>query len=161
MFTKSATRMTATLLITLALIASSAVFISPVSAGSDVWTSHGPEGGYITVLVFDPANANILYAGTTGGGLFKSTNSGDTWQSCGLAGKTVHALVIDPHDPAILYAGIGFDGMYKSSNGGNTWTKIGLSSASVYALVIDPENANTLYAGTFPGMPHWRTPAPS
>jgi len=125
--------------------------VAPASAGYNVWTSHGPPGGYINTLTVDPTNANTLYAGTSGGGVYKSTNSGDTWQGCGLAGKTVHTLVIDPHYPALLYAGIGFDGVYKSSNGGDSWTKMDLSNASVYALVIDPENSNTLYAGTFLG----------
>ena len=126
--------------------------VAPASAGYNVWTSHGPPGGYINVLAVDPANSNILYAGTAGGGLFKSTNNGDTWYKSGLAGKHVLAVVIDPNQPGTLYAGIGFGGVFKTSNGGDTWTNIGLSSVSVYALVMDPENANTLYAGTFLGI---------
>jgi photosystem II stability/assembly factor-like uncharacterized protein len=124
----------------------------PVLAGYSVWTSHGPPGGYINILTTDPANSNILYAGTAGGGLFKSANNGDTWYNCGLAGEHVFAVVIDPHNPNTLYAGVFGSGVYKSSNGGDTWTNIGLSSVSVYALIMDPENANMLYAGTFLGI---------
>jgi len=39
------------------------------------WTSLGPEGGDVSVLVIDPVNTDTLYAGT-GGGVFKSTDGG-------------------------------------------------------------------------------------
>jgi hypothetical protein len=45
----------------------------PASAGSNVWTSNGPEGGRINVLAIDPTMPTTLYAGTNGG-VAKSTN---------------------------------------------------------------------------------------
>ena len=36
----------------------------------------GPEGGNIKALAINPVNTNTLYAGTGGGGVFKSTNGG-------------------------------------------------------------------------------------
>ena len=48
---------------------------SMVHAGNNVWTSLGPEGGTIFVLVVDPTTPTTLYAGTSGG-VFKSTNGG-------------------------------------------------------------------------------------
>ena len=41
-----------------------------VSAGTNVWTSNGPEGGNINALAIDPATPATLYAGTYGGGVF-------------------------------------------------------------------------------------------
>jgi hypothetical protein len=41
-----------------------------VSAGSNVWTSYGPEGGTIYALAIDPQTPSTLYAGTWGGGVF-------------------------------------------------------------------------------------------
>ena len=35
-----------------------------VSAGTNVWTSIGPEGGTIHALAIDPATPTTLYAGT-------------------------------------------------------------------------------------------------
>ncbi len=35
--------------------------------------------GNITTLAIDPLDSNIIYAGTAGGGVFKSTNGGDSW----------------------------------------------------------------------------------
>ena len=37
---------------------------SSVSAGINVWTSHGPEGGTILALAIDPATPTTLYVGT-------------------------------------------------------------------------------------------------
>ena len=41
-------------------------------AGVGIWTSNGPEGGSISVLAIDPVTPTTLYAGTEGGGVFKS-----------------------------------------------------------------------------------------
>ena len=60
------------------LIASQA---GPVSAGPYVWTSIGPEGGIILALAIDPTTPSTLYAGTDGGGVFKSTNGGAAWSA--------------------------------------------------------------------------------
>ena len=39
-------------------------------AGLNVWTSHGPEGGYVHALAIDTATPTRLYTGTDGGGVF-------------------------------------------------------------------------------------------
>ena len=57
------------------LVASGA---SLAEAGINVWTSSGPEGGLIRSLAIDPTSPSTLYAGTDGGGVFKSTNGGGT-----------------------------------------------------------------------------------
>jgi len=58
-----------------------AVIATPrlTQAGTNVWTSHGPEGGHIVALAINPATPSTLYAGTGGGGVFKSTDSGASW----------------------------------------------------------------------------------
>ena len=43
-----------------------------VTAGINVWTSNGPEGGSIRSLAIDPVTPTTLYAGTWYGGVFKS-----------------------------------------------------------------------------------------
>jgi hypothetical protein len=40
------------------------------------WRSIGPEGGSVGSVVIDPINSSIVYAGSDGGGVFKSTNRG-------------------------------------------------------------------------------------
>ena len=51
----------------------------PVSAGSGTWTRHGPECGRVYALAIDPQTPSMLYAGTYGGGVFKSTDGGTSW----------------------------------------------------------------------------------
>ena len=52
---------------------------------------------------------STLYAGTAGGGVFKSTDAGGTWSALntGLTDLAVNALAIDPLTPTTLYAGTG------------------------------------------------------
>ena len=58
-------------------------------------------------LAIDPATPSTLYAGTDGGGVFKSTNGGAAWSAVniGLTNTYVDALAIDPATPSTLYAG--------------------------------------------------------
>ena len=78
-----------------------------VSAGVNTWTSNGPDGGDVRALAIDPANPATLYAGTSGGGVFKSTDGGGSWTviNTGLTSTDVRALAIDPANPATVYAG--------------------------------------------------------
>ena len=99
------------------LLASQAI---PVSAGFNVWTSIGPEGGNVSALAIDPATPATLYAGTWGGGVFKSTNGGANWSAVntGLTNTDVRALAIDPDTPATLYAGTWGGGVFSIQQGG-------------------------------------------
>ena len=84
-----------------------------VSAGTNVWTSIGPEGGRILALAIDPAAPSTIYAGTWGG-VFKSTNGGAAWSAVntGLTNTDVYALAIDPVTPSMLYAGTWGGGVF-------------------------------------------------
>ena len=126
-----------------------------VSAGTNVWTSIGPEGGTISVLAIDPVTPTILYAGTEYGGVFRSTNGGGNWSTVntGLTAFSVRALVIDSKTPTILYAGTCSGGVFRSTNRGASWSPVsaGLTDTCVHDLAIDPETPTTLYAGTDSG----------
>ena len=84
------------------LVASS---VSPAGAGINVWTTNGPEGGLIVAVAIDPTTPSTVYAGTYGGGVFKSTNGGGSWSAVntGLDNASVFALAIDPLTPTTLY----------------------------------------------------------
>jgi hypothetical protein len=79
----------------------------PVSAGFNVWTSIGPEGGWIYAMAINPNTPTTLYAGTYGGGVFKSTDGGASWSAVnsGLTNLYVWDLAVDPTAPNTLYAG--------------------------------------------------------
>ena len=91
----------------------------------------------------------ILYAGTFGDGVFKTTNQGDNWvaASIGLGRAYVLSLAIDADEPMTLYGGGGGGGVFRSSNGADTWDRIPGMSNQSNALAID-STASTLYAGT-------------
>jgi hypothetical protein len=61
--------------------------------------------------VIDPTSPTTLYAGTYGGGVFKSTNGGTTWSAfnTGLTNLDVYALAINS---TMLYAGTWYGGAF-------------------------------------------------
>ena len=94
-------------------------------AGWGVWTSHGPEGGYVEALAIDPSTPARLYAGTWGGGVFKSTDSGSSWSPANgdLTSPFIQGLAIDPSTPTTVYAGTRTGGVvFKSTDGGSSWS---------------------------------------
>jgi photosystem II stability/assembly factor-like uncharacterized protein len=137
-----------------ALLLALPALISASSSGSTyTWTNKGPEGGTVTCIAFDPFSPGTLYAGTPGGGVFKSTDKGETWTRAGI-GLTefyILALAVDPTNSSTLYCATENAGMFKSTDGGETWTAMnsGLSELAVVTLVIDPVTPQTVYAGTF------------
>lgn len=128
-----------------------AVLGSTVWAGTNVWTSLGPEGANISSLTIDPQNPATLYAGTNGA-VFRSTDGGKTWlrSNPSYAAANIHALVLDPKNAGTLYAGTS-SGVFKGTEAGTTWTLLnsGLPYPTVKAVAIDPQTPETLYAGTW------------
>ncbi|HEX7605635.1 MAG TPA: hypothetical protein VF348_02920, partial [Usitatibacter sp.] len=100
------------------LLAIGTLFSPVAHAGAGVWTSGGPDGGNIFALAINPSTPSTLYAGTDGGGVFKSTDSGGTWAAAntGLTNLTVQALAIDPSTSSTLYAGTDGGGVFKSTD---------------------------------------------
>ncbi|MBL8227662.1 MAG: hypothetical protein JNL98_04270 [Bryobacterales bacterium] len=106
-----------------------------------------------------PGNPRIVYAGTGGGGLFKSVNAGLTWSPLfDRAGATVSVgdLVLDPRNPETIWLGTGEanmrnsvsfgDGVYKSTDGGKTWSHLGLKETEHIARVlVSPLDSNTAW----------------
>ena len=122
-------------------------------------------------VVFDPRNANILFAslwetrrtpwslssGGPGSGLYRSTDGGSTWKRLeehglpkgpyGRIGITVAANSDRVY--AIIEAKDG--GLYRSDDGGDTWDRVN-GSHSLYQrpwyymhVIADPRDADTLY----------------
>ena len=90
----------------------------------------------IYTLAVDPTNLEVLYAGTFGGGVYKSTDGGKRWSAAGsglpamvtlqgLPATPVAALLISPSNPATVYVGTFGSGVFKSTDGGATWQPTG------------------------------------
>ena len=111
----------------------------------------GPPGGAITDLVFDSQSSYTVYAGTDGGGIYRSADGGITWQeaSSGLDGLHVTAIAAHPSNPKILYDGT-TNGAFSSTNAGATWG-VGpheLDGAWVTTIQVDPNNPDLVYFTT-------------
>jgi len=87
------------------------------------WAATGPNDDNIPCLAIDPKMPTTLYAGTDGGGVYKSTNGGASWTAVssasdsGMTSTTIVSLAIDPEMPTTLYAGTN-NGVFRSTNGG-------------------------------------------
>jgi len=79
-------------------------------------------GGNVTSIVQDPKNPAIFYAGTYGGGVFKSIDSGKTWKksSNGLENLYVKSLAMDQDNPNRIFAGTD-RGVFVTNDNGNSW----------------------------------------
>src|SRR5689334_16748232 len=72
------------------------VFPAKTLAGIGIWTPSGPTGN-VRSLAVDPAAAGTVYAGTYGGGVFKTTDGGANWRAVGdvLMGTAISTLAVD------------------------------------------------------------------
>jgi len=103
-----------------------------------------------------------LYAAFSGGGVWKSLNSGTTWTPITetLGSLSVGALEMDPNNSNTLYLGLGdpFDGtglgLVKSIDGGATWmAPVYLGNAtSIRDLQVVPGNSSIVLAATDAGL---------
>jgi photosystem II stability/assembly factor-like uncharacterized protein len=138
------------------------------------WRSVGPYiGGRVVTVTGVPGNANLFYAGTVGGGAWKSSDEGVKWENITddkLPGPSasIGALAVAPTDPNTLYAGTGEDdirndmipgdGIYKSTDAGKTWEYAGLREThTISELVVSPQDPNVVYASS---MGHVFVPGP-
>ena len=128
------------------------------TAGINVWTHNGPEGGAVNALGVDPVTPTTMYAGTFVG-VFKSTDGGGSWSAVlWNAGKIVDGvtvLAVDPVNPATVYAGTSAEGVRQSTDGGSSWIAMNAGLAGrtcALAFAFDPLSPSTLYAGTDAGV---------
>lgn len=116
--------------------------------------------GRITDIAGHPSNNRIIYAGTAGGGVWKSTNGGATFKSIfDDYNQSVGIIEVDPNNPDnVVWVGTGEtwvrnsvsfgDGLYKTVDGGNTWNKIGLENSDrISGIAINPNNSDEVYVG--------------
>ena len=112
-------------------------------------------GQRVFALAIDPQTSSTLYAGTTGGGVYKSVDGGTSWlaSNTGMAEKTgISDLLIDPNNSSVIYASAMYSGaVYKSSDSGANWEDItgNLGNMPVLSLASD---GTDIYVGTLNGV---------
>jgi len=103
---------------------------------------------------------HTFYMGSTGGGVWKTTDDGLTWHNISdgfLKTGTVGAIAVSESDPNVVVVGMGEhaargvmtsmgDGVYKSTDAGKTWTHLGLEkSRHISDVIIHPSNPDIIY----------------
>jgi photosystem II stability/assembly factor-like uncharacterized protein len=119
----------------------------------------GPyRGGRSTAAAGFPDDPDRWIMGTTGGGMWLSTDNGNAWTniSDGFFGGSIGAVAVAPSDPNVIYVGMGSvdirgntsagRGMWKSMDGGKTWSFTGLPEAGqIGRIEVHPKNADLVY----------------
>ncbi|MBL0340056.1 MAG: hypothetical protein IPP71_03550 [Bacteroidetes bacterium] len=150
--------------------------IGPFSDFGDVTQSYKLGIGRMNCIAQHPLDSNILFVGTMGGGIWKTTDAGLTWTCLdnNLPSMSISDIAINPLHPDSIYAATGdaignyfglsdyHQGHYScgiilSTDGGTTWSQTGFNyqqveRQNIYRLVIDPVQTSNLLAGGDSGL---------
>ena len=146
---------------------------NPAAYTDPFWSNAGSGfsivGGRVTALVAAPTG--VWFAGTAGGGVWRSANQGGTWTPTfdTMPSLSIGALAINPGDKS-LWVGTGEantnsdsylgTGVYRSTDGGSHYQLVGgnaLASHTVYRITFT--SRGTALAATDDGL--WRLTAHS
>ncbi len=120
----------------------------------------GPfRGGRVTAVTGVRHDPLTFYFGSTGGGVWKTSDGGSNWESVSdkdFKTGSVGAIAVSESDPNVVYVGMGEapirgnvshgDGVYKSTDSGLTWTSMGLKNTRQIARVrIHPNDPELVY----------------
>jgi len=138
----------------------------PAPPTAATWESVGPSniGGRMTSIVCHPTNADQIWAGSAGGGVWRSDDAGKTWQALWHDEQilNVGSLAIDPRQPDVIYCGTGEAnlsadsypgvGIYGTTDAGQTWNLLASSDATgiprrIGVIAIDPFDSQHLLLG--------------
>jgi hypothetical protein len=134
-------------------------------------------------LAIDPTNADVVYVGSEGNGIFRTMDGGAhwTWLRAGLRHdghpayaeawdlaiaaskpKRIFAAMTDSPGPVSGQAPSARGGVYRSDDGGDSWRQIGcaLPNAKTASVWVDPANADLVIAGLEGGAPSFMPPPP-
>ena len=101
-----------------------------------------------------PGQLFTFYMGSTGGGVWKTTDGGLNWSNVSdgyFKSASVGALEVSASDPNVIYAGTGSgcprgnispgDGVYRSTDSGRSWQHLGLDKAGLIGrIAIHPDD---------------------
>lgn len=121
----------------------------------------GPFRGGRSVAASGVVNDPLTYYfGTTGGGVWKTSDAGQHWENVSdgfFTTGSVGAVAVAESNSNIIYVGMGEhaprgvmtsygDGVYKSTDAGKTWKKLGLEKTQhISRIQIHPTNPDIVY----------------
>ncbi len=139
------------------------------------WVFQGPDstpGGYsglgrINAIAFHPTNPNIVLAGSSGGGTWKTDDAGHTWAPLygNLPTLGVSDIVFNHDNPNTIYVATGDAdagdnysmGVVKTKDGGITWNNTGLlwtptANNNARSMVMNAHDTSMLVLATNVGI---------
>ena len=120
----------------------------------DVWRPLGPDGGEAQALAVSPLNPEVVFAGSSGGRVFYSDDSGESWSALDGEGSVplgshIFDLAVVPGDPLRLLAAtdLGFYRWTQQEAGQGSWENLsdGLPSQIVARIAVSPYAPDTLF----------------
>lgn len=134
-------------------------------------TDGGPTTRITSIAVTPSPDSHILYAGTNGGGIYKSLDSGRSWQNISRSTETAgqnwidpyisgnSAIAIDPDDYNTVYVGTGYLGegnLFRSLDGGLNWNSNDVeewnglynTNTAVLSVLCDDGGSDYVWMGT-------------
>ena len=124
------------------------------------WKFAGPyRGGRSTAVSGVISKPFTFYMGTTGGGVWKTTDAGNNWKNISdgqITVGSIGAISVSESDENVVYVGTGSadprgnisigNGIYKSVDSGENWEFIGLPKAGLIGKIeIHPKNSDIVY----------------
>ncbi|HMO55956.1 MAG TPA: glycosyl hydrolase [Roseiflexaceae bacterium] len=121
------------------------------------WRCIGPfRGGRVVAVAGDPSQQAVFYFGSTGGGVWKTTDAGQYWVNVSdgfFKRASVGAIAVAAADPNVIYVGMGEatirgnvshgDGVYRSTDAGRTWRHLGLAATrNISKVRVHPTDPN-------------------
>lgn len=132
----------------------------------------GPSrGGRVTAVAGHRAHPRTFLMGSTGGGVWKTTDAGANWRNTSdgvFETGSIGSIDFADSDPNIVYVGTGSDGirsniiigrgLYKSTDGGESWEFKGLrNTGQIGAVVVHPTNPQVVWVAAL-GSPFGNNP---
>ncbi len=120
----------------------------------------GPyRGGRSTAVTGIADQPNTYFMGTTGGGVWKTTNGGQDWRNISDGDfdvSSIGGIDVATSDPNVIYVGTGSAclrgniqtgrGVYKSTDGGDSWNLVGLEDTGIIGdVVVHPSDPEVAY----------------
>lgn len=129
---------------------------------NEQWQQVGPinVGGRITDIALHPTDMNIIIAGSSVGGIWRSVDKGFSWELVfdEPGGMSIGNIAMSASEPNVIYAGTGEangsatsgaffgNGIYKSTDGGDTWVNIGLEDSNhIGRVIVHPDDSDVVY----------------